>query len=114
MQIALLEIKATHPIILSITQTKFKCLTIVLPVTTQKLTKEQVKQSQTEYTMNLLIFSLVLSALKVHLLYKKEGCYLHQAPPRRVAYALHKSLKEELKQLQKQKIPVLLGIDEMT
>ena len=42
----------------------------------------------------------------------KEGSCQYKAPPRRLAYALDKPLKEELKWLQKQQIIVLLGVDE--
>ena len=42
----------------------------------------------------------------------KEGSHPYQASPRRVAYAMWKPLKEELEWLHKQKIIVLLGVDE--
>ena len=42
----------------------------------------------------------------------KDGSHLYQAPPRRIAYALQKPLKEELEQLQKQQIIAPLGVEE--
>ena len=42
----------------------------------------------------------------------KDGSCPYQAPPRRVAYALQKPLKEELKWIQKKQIIVQLCVDE--
>ena len=53
------ETKPTYLIILILAQTKLICQIIFTAVTTKKLTEEGVKQSQTEYTINLMIFSLV-------------------------------------------------------
>ena len=44
----------------------------------------------------------------------KEDSHPYQAPLRRVVYALQKPLTEELEQLQKQQIIVLIGADEMS
>ena len=41
----------------------------------------------------------------------KVSSHLYQAPPRKVAYVLQQPLKEELEQVQKQQIIVLLGVD---
>ena len=42
----------------------------------------------------------------------REGSQPYQALPRRVVYALWEPLREELEQLQKQQIIVLLAVDE--
>ena len=42
----------------------------------------------------------------------KDGSQLYQAPPRRVAYTLQQSLKEELDRSQRQQIIFPLGVDE--
>ena len=44
----------------------------------------------------------------------KEGSWLYQAPPRRVAYVLKQPLREELELLQNHQIIVLLGMDEVS
>ena len=68
-----------------------------------------------EYIMYLTNFSLVEGCFEeTFSLQVIEGSHPYQAPPRRVAYALYKPLKEELKWLQKQQNIVLLGIDPMS
>ena len=42
----------------------------------------------------------------------KENSHPYKAPPRSVAYVLQNLLKEELKQLQRHQIIVMLGVDE--
>ena len=43
----------------------------------------------------------------------KKGSHLYQVPPRRVAYALEKPLKEKLEWLQTQRISIPLGADKI-
>ena len=71
MQIMQMKTKPTHPIILIIALTKFICLVIFIPVATEKLPKEHMKQLQTECTMNLMVFPRVWGSLKVHFPYKQ-------------------------------------------
>ena len=80
-----------------------------------KLTKEQVRQSQSEHPMNLnTFFSGIGYCEGTFSLQVKGGSHPYQMPPRKVAYMLQKLLKEQLKWLQRQQIIVLLGIGEIS
>ena len=52
MQIMQAETEQTYLIIVILTQTKLMCQLIFIPVATKKLTKEQVRSSEREYSMN--------------------------------------------------------------
>ena len=57
------------------------------------------------------MYSQPLAVLMAYSHCRWEGSCLYKAPPKRVAYSLQESLKEELDGLQKQQIIVLLNVD---
>ena len=59
MQVVIVHIKLTHPIVLIPRQAELICQIIFFPSITKKQTKGQLRQSQPEYTMNLETFSWV-------------------------------------------------------
>ena len=69
MQIAQVKTEPAYPVILILAQKSYAKL-FSFPATTMKLTREQVRQSQTQCTTNLMTFSLVKDALKAYYLCK--------------------------------------------